>query len=41
LATGNHIAQWVERVERMGCMRDMDCPAGEFCDKGMCVPIIK
>ena len=35
IATGNHIAQWVTRVERMTCEDDADC-GGEFCVDGRC-----
>lgn len=35
IATGNHIAQWVTRVERMTCTTDADC-GGEFCVDGRC-----
>lgn len=36
-ASGNHIAQWVTRVERMDCTADAQCP-GEFCVMGKCLP---
>ena len=36
---GNHIAQWVLSVERQECGAS-SCPEGEFCDNGVCVPII-
>jgi hypothetical protein len=37
--TGNHIAQWVTRVERQGCSDDTGCLAGEFCSPaGTCLP---
>lgn len=35
IATGNHIAQWVTRIERMTCDTDVDC-GGEFCVDGRC-----
>ncbi len=35
IETGNHIAQWVTRVERMTCTTDADC-GGEFCVDGRC-----
>ncbi len=38
-ASGNHIAQWVERVERQPCVEGA-CSAGEFCEGGFCVPVI-
>ena len=34
-ASGNHIAQWVTSIERLGCDDDTDC-AGEFCVDGRC-----
>jgi hypothetical protein len=40
--SGNHIPQWVTRVERMTCTDDADC-GGEFCVDGRCyaeVPLI-
>ena len=36
-ASGNHIAQWVEHVDRQPCDPG-PCPNGEFCDQGVCVP---
>lgn len=38
-ASGNHIAQWVEHVDRQPC-GEGDCPSGEFCEGGYCVPFI-
>ncbi len=40
LATGNHIPQWVEQVERAPCsVTDMTgCGPTEFCADGVCVP---
>jgi TolB protein len=35
---GNHIAQWVTRVERPSCTDTSECGAGEFCDGGRCLP---
>jgi hypothetical protein len=39
-ASGNHIAQWVEHVDRQPCTEG-SCPAGEFCEGGYCVPDIE
>ncbi len=39
LASGNHIAQWVEEVDRQECTPG-DCPTGEFCEGGVCLPVI-
>lgn len=39
-ASGNHIAQWVEHVDRQPCTEG-SCPAGEFCEGGFCVPDIE
>ncbi len=42
-STGNHIAQWVETIERAPCT-DIDnsgCMDDEVCDHGMCVPKIQ
>jgi hypothetical protein len=41
ITTGNHIAQWTEKVARMGCSNDMQCMMGEFCTGGECVPPVK
>jgi hypothetical protein len=41
ITTGNHIAQWTEKVARMGCTDDMQCMMGEFCEGGECVPPVK
>ncbi len=35
IATGNHIAQWVTHIERMGCTTDAEC-GGEFCIDNRC-----
>jgi hypothetical protein len=36
-ASGNHIAQWVETIERQAC-DPAPCMSGEFCEMGQCVP---
>jgi TolB protein len=36
-ASGNHIAQWVLRIDRQPC-GETPCPGGEFCQDGFCVP---
>jgi hypothetical protein len=36
-ASGNHIAQWVEKIERQPC-NPAPCMAGEFCVQGQCLP---
>jgi hypothetical protein len=41
ISTGNHIAQWTEKVARMGCTSDMQCMMGEFCSGGECVPPVR
>ena len=38
--SGNHIAQWVEHVDRQPCTEG-SCPSGEFCEGGYCVPAIE
>jgi WD40-like Beta Propeller Repeat len=40
IATGNHIAQWVEKVERAPCSQvdQSGCMPGEECVNGVCVP---
>jgi hypothetical protein len=37
-ASGNHIAQWVEMVDRQECDPEHPCPTGEFCEGGICLP---
>ena len=43
LNTGNHIAQWVEQVDRAPCsVTDMSgCGMGERCTDGYCIPVIQ
>jgi TolB protein len=36
--SGNHIAQWVLNVDRMGCTIDSQCATNEFCVGGRCLP---
>jgi hypothetical protein len=36
IASGNHIAQWAEIVDRTPCETDADCP-GEHCSNDVCV----
>jgi hypothetical protein len=31
LASGNHIGQWAQQVQRMGCRSDADCNPQERC----------
>jgi len=38
LASGNHIAQWVETVDRQPCTDTSECSTGEFCEGGHCYP---
>ena len=38
---GNHIAQWVTTVERQPCIDKSECQAGEICDNGKCIPVVK
>lgn len=42
-ATGNHIAQWVEKVERQPCTQidNAGCMQNEICENGECVPKIQ
>jgi len=37
-ASGNHIAQWVDFVDRQECDPETPCPTGEFCEGGICLP---
>jgi hypothetical protein len=37
-ASGNHIAQWAETVDRQECDPNTPCPTGEFCEGGVCLP---
>jgi hypothetical protein len=39
--TGNHIAQWVTKVERKPCSKAAECLSGEQCIAGVCRPVIK
>ncbi|MCU0658456.1 MAG: hypothetical protein MUF64_25320 [Polyangiaceae bacterium] len=40
LKSGNHIAQWVTRVERKPCSSPADCSAGQTCGpQSLCVPL--
>ncbi len=41
IGTGNHIAQWVARIERKDCEDVNECEGGERCENGVCVPNIK
>jgi TolB protein len=41
LGSGNHIAQWVTKVERKPCGADTECASGEICRAGKCYPVIK
>lgn len=38
--SGNHIAQWTLEVDRQPCTSNGECPTGEFCEDGVCVPKI-
>ncbi|MBX3270712.1 MAG: PD40 domain-containing protein [Sandaracinaceae bacterium] len=38
IESGNHIAQWVTRVDRQPCRDNTECPGGEFCSGGVCIP---
>jgi TolB protein len=35
--SGNHIAQWVEKIDRQPC-DPAPCLTGEFCSQGVCLP---
>ena len=39
--TGNHIAQWTETVVKKPCVKNEDCPTGEFCESGICEPKVQ
>lgn len=39
--SSNHIAQWVEQIDRMPCDAPEDCPTGEICEQGFCRPDIQ
>jgi hypothetical protein len=41
LGGGNHIAQWVAKIERQPCITNADCKGDETCDNGICIPVIK
>ena len=41
IAGGNHIAQWVTKVERQPCTKDTDCAGNEVCNAGVCYPLVK
>ena len=41
IQSGNHIAQWVAKVERQPCAKDIECPTGQVCKQGLCVPTVK
>jgi hypothetical protein len=36
--SGNHIAQWVTKVERAPCFDQGGCSSGESCQSGYCIP---
>lgn len=38
--SGNHIAQWATDIPRQPCGPDDECPGGEICEAGQCVPRI-
>jgi hypothetical protein len=38
IGTGNHIAQWVSTMVHKPCVKDEDCPGGEFCKNNQCGP---
>jgi hypothetical protein len=37
VGSGNHIAQWTQRVVRHGCRAASDCRTGERCAQGVCI----
>lgn len=37
-SSGNHIAQWATEIPRDPCGPMGECPTGEFCENGECVP---
>lgn len=40
LSSGNHIAQWVTKIERKPCASPADCSAGQTCGpQSQCVPL--
>lgn len=41
LASGNHIAQWVEKIVRQPCgsFDSLPCPNGDTCENGVCVGV--
>ncbi|MBI2394885.1 MAG: PD40 domain-containing protein [Deltaproteobacteria bacterium] len=41
LKSGNHIAQWVTKVERKPCSKAAECLSSEQCIGGVCRPVIK
>jgi hypothetical protein len=41
MASGNHIAQWVLKVERKPCSTTGDCDPNEQCQGGTCEPVPK
>lgn len=41
MQSGNHIAQWVAKVERQPCSIDPNCPSGQVCRSGLCLPDVR
>ena len=41
MGSGNHIAQWVLKVERKPCAQTSECDPGDACANGTCEPIPK